>query len=133
MGGKRILTDAQLDEMAQMREDDHTYKEIAEHFGVSQGAIKYQCVRLGVEPSDPDNRSRSGKTANRPASYLRNGVRVRSFTEAEDAKLREWDEEGLNYAEMGRRLDPPRKPHSVQARMMTLARLDALREGGADV
>ena len=124
MGGSRILDDDQIDEMAELREQGKTAREISEHFAakgvkVTAASISWQCLRVGADI--PIERRKTFKPAEKP--YNRSGRPVRPFTENEDEQLRALDAEGLRHAEIGRRLQ--RKPNSIKGRLMVLARHEA--------
>lgn len=121
MGGRRILSDAQLDEMCALREKGWGTDRIAAHFTakgspISKGSIHWQCLRLGADAPKRFHYRR----ADRPDAYQRNGRAVRTFTAEEDAKLLALEAEGASYSAMARQLD--RKPNSIKGRLYTLAR-----------
>ncbi|WP_339543485.1 hypothetical protein, partial [Pseudomonas sp. JAI120] len=58
--------------------------------------------------------------------YNRGGHIVRPFSAADDALLLTLEAQGINIAEIARRIS--RKPNSVKGRLMTLARRDARAE-----
>jgi len=118
MPGKRILSDDQLDRMAEMRERGLSYAQIAAQFTSEGTAIKpvtirWQCLRLGAFPP--------GKT--HPNVGVPCSPRGRPFTPEEDALLLEMDRAGYRRAEIARTLK--RKHNSVVGRFYTLARIDA--------
>lgn len=61
--------------------------------------------------------------------YTRGGRAIRTFSSDEDLLLRQFDAEGLSFAEMGRRLD--RHPDSVRVRLIRLALHDSRRDDEA--
>lgn len=131
MGGPRILTDAQIDEMAELREQGRTYQQIANHFGtrgitISAGSIQWQCMRVGADL--PPERRRPSCRRHEP-SFRRNGHVLRPFTADEDERLLEFERAGLPISEIGRRIG--RKQNSVRARLMVLARREARAEDAA--
>lgn len=127
MPGKRILSDAQLVEMAELREQGWKYHRISRHFAkagtaISVNALHWQCLRMGADV--PPEQRRSGQQRDLP--YRRGGHIVRPFLPDDDALLRQLDMEGVNACEIGRRLG--RKQNSIRGRLMTLARRDARAE-----
>ena len=127
MGGKRILSDAQLDEMAALREKGWGIDRIAAHFSdqgtkISAATINWQCMRVGA---DAPLRLRGRHTqAARP--YGRASGTVRPFSPQEDAELVRLDQSGIRVAEICRRMG--RRSSSIRGRLLTLARIDARRE-----
>jgi hypothetical protein len=122
MSGVRILSDVQLDRMADMRERGMSYGAIADWFTrngtpVNHKTICWQCLRLGVlSPSGPHSNT---------------GIKVpnsngRPFTREEDRALLEMEAEGFTKAEMARKLGRPH--NSVAGRLLTLARYAAMAE-----
>ncbi|MBL4641576.1 MAG: hypothetical protein JKX86_07115 [Verrucomicrobiales bacterium] len=127
MGGKRILSDAQIDEMCALREKGWGTRRIAEHFTnagtpISEGSVSWQCL---VNGADAPPRLR-GKSAQASAPYRRNGHLVRPYSADDDALLRILDMQGCPVAVIARRL--ARKPNSIRGRLATLARQDARAE-----
>lgn len=127
MGGKRILSDEQIDEMCALREKGWGTARIAEHFTaagtpISEGSVSWQCL---VNGADVPPRLR-GKSTQASAPYRRNGKLVRPFSAGDDALLRVLDMQGFPIATIARRLD--RQPNSIRGRLATLARKDARAE-----
>ncbi|BBF70222.1 hypothetical protein SBA_ch1_24220 [Sphingomonas bisphenolicum] len=127
MGGKRILSDQQLDEMAALRERGWSIDRIAEYFTaagtpISASSINWQCMRVGA---DAPPRLR-GKHTRPGAPYVRYGFTVRPWTDEDDALLVELEVAGKKMREICRRLG--RANSSVRGRLLTLARRDARRE-----
>lgn len=127
MGGPRILSDAQVQSMAEVRERGWTHRMIARHFTtrgtpISEGSIAWQCLRVGADL--PPARRKKPNADPRPMQ--RGGHTVRPFTEAEDAQLLELERSGTSIANIGRKMD--RRHNSVRARLMILARRDARAE-----
>lgn len=130
MGGKRILSEAQVEEMAALRERGKSAGQIAEYFAkqgvkVSEGAIHWQCLRVGA---DAPMRLR-GKSTQPSAPYQRGNHIVRPFTAEDDALLRVLDMQGFKLSVIARRMG--RGPNSIRGRLLTLARLDAREEDKA--
>lgn len=116
----RILSDAQLDEMAELREEGMSHKAIAGHFTksgtpITASAIAYQCLRLGVVPATA--RATLGGSC---------GAQGRPFTAEEDARLLDLAGQGVGRQAIARTLG--RAPNSVTARLYTLARRDTIAE-----
>lgn len=121
MRGRRILSDAQIDQMADMREDGATYAAIAAHFtaagtAISWQTIAWQCLRLGIIAPNWTQDSVGGGSWGRG----------RSYTPEEDQQLLELEAQGLSRAAMAKALG--RRPNSIAARLYTLARRDAVAE-----
>lgn len=119
MSGVRILSDQQIDEMADLHERGRSYRQIVNHFRaagvhISAGAIMWQCLRVGAD-IPPKQRKRFGP--GRPIPCIGRG---RTFTEAEDLAILRMESEGLRRSEIARRLG--RAPNSVLGRQLTLAR-----------
>lgn len=115
MSGARILTDAQVEEMAALREAGYSCERLARRFGVSPKTVRWQCLRVGAD--HPEGHKRTAPRRLEP--NVRNGRLVRPFSGDEDARLVEMKLEGLNNSEIGRRLG--RKPNSILGRLMTIA------------
>lgn len=120
MGGRRILSDAQLDDMADWREAGMTYAAIASRFiaagtPVTASTIAWQCLRLGVISPRYTQAS-----VGRPASI------GRPFTADEDAQMLALAAQGLSRAAIGRALG--RRANSIAGRLYTLARIETVAE-----
>jgi hypothetical protein len=116
-----ILTPAQLDEMANMREAGLTYGQIARHFEtrgvhIAVKTIGWQCARLAVLPAVLTGRHRVGRKA----------TRGRGFTIAEDARLVGLRRAGKGPTEIAAMMSRPKS--SVIARLYILGRNEALAE-----
>ncbi|MEA3043005.1 MAG: hypothetical protein QOH47_843 [Sphingomonadales bacterium] len=127
MNHGRLLTEQQLDEMAELRELGRTAGSIQRHFErqgvtVSRGLIEWQCLRLGADL--PPERRRPSAQLNRP--YERNGRLVRPFTPAEDRQLLALEAEGRPLNAIARQIG--RGNNSVRGRLMILARREARAE-----
>ena len=127
----RKLTDAQIEEAATLREKGWSIGRLAIRYGCSTGALYWHMLRLGADPpklvASEMQRTRVG-----PAEVMRNGVPVRSYSPADDMLIMRLDAEGKGYTAIGRALSPPRKPNSVRARLMTLARHENRREAARE-
>lgn len=114
----RKMSDAQIDEMAEMRERGLTYTQIGRRFGLSAQAIRWQCLRVGADHPKGAN----VKPSTQPMVTMRNGHPVRRFTPEEDALLLSGKAEGRSNTEIARQLD--RRPNSVLGRLMTIGMND---------
>lgn len=125
--GRRILSDEQIDEMAELRERGWSYARIARHFTtrgtpVSVGSVSWQCLRVGADlPAE-----RRVSAYQRAVTSVRGGKLVRAFTQDEDRRLLELEASGASGAEMARALD--RGGNSIRGRLYTLARHEARAE-----
>lgn len=131
MGGKRILSDAQIDEMCGLREKGWGVERIAEYFtangtAISAAAINWQCM---VHGADAPKRLR-GKHAQAAAPYQRGAHVVRPYSPEDDALLRVLDMQGFKVSVIARRMG--RKQNSICGRLLTLARKDARAEEAAE-
>jgi hypothetical protein len=121
MPGRRILSEAQLDEMTDLREGGATLAAIARHFTaagtpITATTIAWQCLRLGVVPPNYT-----------PASLGRGcGGQGRPYLPEDDERLLALEREGLSKREIARQMG--RNRSSIAARLYTLARRDALQE-----
>jgi hypothetical protein len=120
MGGRRILSDDQLDQMADMREAGATLVAIADHFisagtAITPSTIAWQCLRLGILSPRYTQ-----------ASVGHAGTIGRAFTPDEDRRLLELEAQGLTRSAIARALG--RSPNSIAGRLYTLARHDAVAE-----
>lgn len=130
MGGPRILSDAQLIELAELREQGWTQARIARHFTdagtpISEGIVHWWALQMGADL--PPERRHAQRPPERP--YQRGSVIVRPFTPEEDAILIRLEQQGVGYMDIARRLD--RRRNSIVGRLMTLARRDARQEEAA--
>ncbi|HEX7874158.1 MAG TPA: hypothetical protein VF475_14690 [Sphingobium sp.] len=87
MGGVRILSDRQIEEMAQLRERGWGVQRIADHFTQGGTPISASCI----------GRHRQAK-----APFTRNGYVIVPFSADEDARLRKLDGEGVPMVEICR-------------------------------
>lgn len=132
MSGRRILSDAQIDEMADLRERGWSCQRIADHFTkngtpISVGSVSWQCLRVGADAPP----KRRGKLTQPIGTYERNGRVVRPFSADDDALLRVLDMQGFKVGVMAKRLD--RRENSIRGRLYTLARRDARAEEAAGI
>lgn len=113
-----------VDAVAYLREGrGWTHERIALHLGRSWSWIWFVCLENGIDK--PGARRRAHRM---PASAVRPGVTVRSFTVDQDRELLALERELPNYAEIGRRIGRARQ--TVVARLATLARRDERAIGG---
>lgn len=127
MTRRRILTDRQCDQLAELREQGQTLKQIQQHFAgqsvsISTGALGWQLSRMGVDKP----RHLRGPKRTAPREYHRNGQHIRSFTAEEDARLLELEQTGASLADVARELD--RKRNTIVGRLYTLARHERIAE-----
>lgn len=115
-GRRRDRTDDEIERIVEMREHGKAFTEIAEALGCSAGSVQYHCLRLGIERPG----YLRGPCNYRSAVVQRGDHVLRRFTASEDEQLLALEAEGLNVAEIGRAIG--RRPNSVHARLMTLAR-----------
>jgi len=130
MAGRRILSDAQLEEMCSLRERGWGVDRIAAYFtergtSISGNAINWQCMRLGADTL-PKFR---GKHSQPEEPYRRGGHIVRPYTPEDDALLTALDIQGTRICVIARRMG--RAPNSIRGRLLTLARREARREDAA--
>jgi transposase-like protein len=116
----RRLSPAQIEEIIDLREQGHSQYHLAKRFGVTEGAIHYQCLKHGA--FSPNQRP-----GILPGRFLvrRNGTVQRPFTPAEDARMTEMALSGATYTAISRTLG--RAYTSVRVRLMTLAMHDEIR------
>lgn len=116
----RKYSDAQLHQMADMREAGSSYREIARVMGMSSSAVSWHCLRLAADRPDAKP---LGPRARGPQSMSRGSHTVRRFTASEDELLIVMDLAGARVCDIARALG--RRSNSVRGRLMTLARHDA--------
>lgn len=117
------FSEATLLKAAELREAGVGPTEIAKRLGMSRGAVDHHCLRLGAYAPVTERDLR--RDLRRDHGPLVAG-KIRRFTDDEDRRLLELERDGLNPSEIGRALG--RRPHSITARLMILARRDARRE-----
>lgn len=132
LGSKRILSDAQIDEMIELRERGWSATRIAAHFTeqgtpISAGSIGWQCLRVGADA--PPRLQGANTQATKP--YLRNGRVVKPFSPEDDTLLKVLDMQGFNISVIARRMN--RGANSIRGRLYTLARRDARAEQAAGI
>lgn len=115
--------------IARLREDKGwTYRRIAENVGISDGAVRWYCLKEGIEPPKRPMTAVEGRTAG-PAVRMRRGRPVRLYTPEEDALILRRAAEGKTYVDIGR--ETGRRHNSIMCRLAILARHDARREEAA--
>lgn len=129
MGARPTLSPAQIVEACDMRERGWSATRISRWFGargvsVSASAINDTCLTNGADlPASlrvPHRRPPPG------TAIMRAGRVLRTFSLAEDRRLRALEAEGLTMSEIARAMD--RKPNSIRGRLARLARYDARAE-----
>lgn len=110
------LTSDQIDDLIERRERGWSYERLAQRYGVTPGAIHYQCLKHGaVSPHQ-----RRTETPVHPTVHTtRAGKQQRRFTADEDRVLLALEAEGLKVSEIARRLGRP--VTSTRVRLMMLA------------
>lgn len=126
MPSRRRLTDQQLEEMAELRTKNWSYRALGERYGIHPNAVSWQCLRLGADPSKP---AKCWQAPRGPIVTKRGNHVVRRFTAEEDAQLLKLEAQGITVCEIARAMG--RRWNSIRARLMTLARRDDRRERGA--
>lgn len=129
---KRILSDAQIEEMAELRERGWSCQRIADYFTangtpISVGSVNWQCLRVGADAPPPLR----GTLTQPTVTYQRNGRVVRPFTAQDDALLRVLDMQGIKISVIARRMR--RGANSIRGRLYTIARRDARAEEAAGI
>jgi transposase-like protein len=114
---KRKLNQEQVEQIAELRERGWSYARIAMKFGVSDGAIHYQCLRMGAV--SPRSRGKNAAAHLQPAIVAKDGRTQRRFTPQEDEQLQQLSIEGKKISEIV--AITGRAPTSVRMRLMTLA------------
>lgn len=117
----RILTDAQIERMAEMRERGLSCGDIAAYFTrngtpISDRTIRWQCLRVGAYKPGPAHKL-TGRHA---------WGRGRPFTPQEDARLLTMRQAGERIGTIAKALDRPH--NSIIGRLLTLAMYDAQQE-----
>lgn len=113
----RKLTPGQVDQIAELRERGWSYARIATKFGVSDGAINYQCLKTGAV--SPRSRGKNAIAHLQPPVVGRDGRTQRRFSPAEDDQLQQLALGGKKIGEICEITG--RAPTSVRMRLMTLA------------
>jgi hypothetical protein len=110
------LSRDQVEQIAELRERGWSYHRIAMKFGVSDGAIHYQCLKQGA--FTPRTRGKMD-VSGQPPIHAKDGRIQRRFTPAEDERLQELSRQGKKVSEIVKITG--RAPTSVRIRLMTLA------------
>lgn len=114
------FSEATLLKAAELREAGVGPTEIAKRLGMSRGAVDHHCLRLGAyAPATERDLQRDLRRDHGPIA----AGKIRRFTDEEDRQLLALERDGLNPSEIGRALC--RRPHSITARLMILARREA--------
>lgn len=119
----RKLTDHQVHAICVEREAGATLETIAKRYGVTASAIRWRCLANGAER--PGLKTRP--TPFGAPSHVRGGIKVNIFTAEEDALIRALALQDYRPFQIAAVLtkrwpDRPRKPHTITARLATLAR-----------
>lgn len=110
------LTQEQVEQIAELRERGWSYGRLAQKFGVSDGAIHYQCLKQGAYT--PKTRGKID-VSRQPPIKAKDGRTQRRFTPAEDEQMQALSLEGLSPIKVAERMG--RAPTSIRIRLMTLA------------
>jgi hypothetical protein len=117
---RRNLTPQELDQIAFLTEERKlSPRQIALRIGCSVGSVTWAQLRIGAD-KHPDKPLPPVPVV-RPVA-MRSGRPVVGFNHSDDSLLETLAKEGLSDAEIGRRMQPARRPNSVRGRLMTLAR-----------
>ncbi|WP_299671742.1 hypothetical protein [uncultured Roseobacter sp.] len=119
MPGRKI-TQKQIDQIAKFRERGWSVARIAEHMGISRGAVDWNCLKFGIE--SPKTEALVAGEYNGPMVCKRGNHVVRRFTKEEDVILMDMVEKGARLVDIGQRLGRP--GNSIGGHLMTLARRD---------
>lgn len=114
---RRKLNADQVEQIAELRERGWSYGRLARKFGVSDGAIHYQCLKMGA--LSPRSRGPSATAPSQPPIIASDGRTQRRFTAEQDAELQRLSMEGRKIREICEITG--RAPTSVRMRLMTLA------------
>lgn len=119
---RRKLTPEQAEMIASLRSEGLAPRVIAERFGVSEGLIKYYCLRNGIDP--PKNSAkRLPPVPQKSVIYRRaDGHLIRRFSAEEDQLLLRLEAQGCNYNAIARTMGRTR--NTVISRLACLARRD---------
>ena len=107
-----------VDQIAELRESGKSYAWIGRKLGMSNGNVNWICLKYGFEKAN----RRDPLGARGPLRMMRGNHVVRRYTPDEDAKIIEMTLAGDNTTAIARALG--RKPQSILARKMTLARIE---------
>ncbi|WJY18701.1 hypothetical protein QQS45_00150 [Alteriqipengyuania flavescens] len=126
MGKLKKISEDQVRELAELREQGWSYQRLADRFGLSPAGVHYHCLKEGAlspgqlcgRPTGSTNgRSFGGKGFNGPVRY---------FSKQEDRELVRRREDGQSISRIAREMD--RAKTSVRVRLLTIAREQAIRE-----
>lgn len=119
MAGWKYSQDV-IDEAIRLREKGMTGRIIAARLGMTVSAVYHHCLRLGADRPDAIP---TPARARGPSVVRRGDHMVRRFSEDEDRRILEMERRGMRTCDIARAIS--RRPHSVQARLMILARREA--------
>lgn len=114
---RRKLTPDQVEQIAELRERGWSYHRLGMKFGVSDGAIHYQCLKAGAV--SPRTRGKVADSHLQPLVHAKDGRTQRRFSPQEDEQLQRLSLEGRKIGEICEIMG--RAPTSVRMRLMTLA------------
>lgn len=114
------ITQEQREEIIYLRgERGLSYRQIAQKMDLSLGTVQTTCLFESVEKKGRKpgcHRILNAETY----TYIRNGRKVRGFTEQEDKIILEMEKKGCSYSKIGRELE--RHHNSIKCRLAILAR-----------
>jgi hypothetical protein len=110
------LSHDQVQQIAELRERGWSYGRLSAKFGVSAGAIHYQCLKQGAV--SPKTRGKMD-VSRQPLIHAKDGRTQRRFTPQEDERLQELDMAGHGINRIAEMMGRART--SVRIRLMTLA------------
>lgn len=123
----RRMTAEQETRCAELREQGWTIAAIAAQVGFTPSAVQWVCLRDGAEPP-VTHPLRPVPTE--PSGYRRGKVRVRRFTQAEDALVLRLRAEGQTTHAIARATG--RRNHTILARFAILARRQEREESAGE-
>lgn len=118
----RKLTEEQIERACILRETGLSSTQIASKLGlaVSQGALDWHFLIRGADP--PGARPPTDPYRQAGQECQRGNHTVRRFTREEDTLMLAMSGLGKNPSEIGRVMNPARRPNSITGRLATLAR-----------
>ena len=109
------LTQEQIDQAIAWREKGWSCRAIAQRLGVSDGAIKYQCLKNGA--ISPRQKGRENYTG--PQSFIgKDGRTFSRFTDEDDHRLIKLANAGLKVGEIAKQMG--RANTSIRMRLLLL-------------
>jgi len=119
----RRFTPEQHEQIAEMRERGASYGQIGLAIGCSESTAYWICLKYGADR--PGAKPLAARALG-PQVVIRKGREVRRYSAEDDARLLALEAEGKGDSEIGHIIG--RRPNSVRARLMTLARHEARSE-----